>query len=157
MAFTFKAKIYKVGINPCVKVPTHITKTMKPEKGNIPIKGKIENHSFNQTLVPVKGEPYRLFVNIPMLKGAHVKLGQTVRFSIEQNFTSRKREFPMLSVFKTKLDEHNLHPDFKNLTPSRQKEILKYLNSLKSEDALQRNINKVIDQLKKKNSKTSIP
>src|SRR5688572_23835759 len=130
MAFTFKAKIYKVGINPCVKVPLRITKTMKSEKGYIPVKGKIENHSFKQTLVPVKGEPYRLFVNGPMLKGANVTLGQTVRFSIVQNFSSRKREFPMVRGFKTELDKHNLFPAFKKLTPSRQKDILKYLNYL---------------------------
>ena len=157
MAFTFKAKIYKVGINPCVKVPPRITKTMKPEKGYIPVKGKIENHSFKQTLVPVKSEPYRLFVNGPMLKGADVTLGQIARFSIEQNFSTRKREFPMVKEFKTELDKHNLVAFFKKLTPSRQKEILKYLNYLKSKEALQRNINKLIDQLKKKNYKTSIP
>lgn len=157
MAFTFKAKIYKVGINPCAKVPHRITKTMKPVKGYIPIKGKIENHSFKQTLVPVKGEPYRLFVNGPMLKGANVKLGQTVRFSIEQNFSSLKREFPMVKVFKAELDKENLFTAFKKLAPSRQKDILKYLNYLKSEESLSRNINKVIVQLKNKNSKVSIP
>ena len=157
MAFMFKAKIYKVGINPCVKVPHRITKTMNPEKGYIPIKGKIENHSFKQTLVPVKGEPYRLFVNGPMLKGANVTLGQTVRFSIEQNFSSRKREFPMVKEFKAALNKHNLFALFKKLTPSRQKEVLKYLNYLKSEEALQRNIKKAIDQLKKRNNKISIP
>ena len=39
---------------------------------------------------------------------------------------------------------------FRNLVPSRQKEILMYLNYLKTEDALLRNIAKVIEQLKKK-------
>ncbi len=157
MAFTFKAKIYKVGINPCVKVPHRITKTMEPTKGYIPIKGKIENHSYKQTLVPVKGEPYRLFVNGPMLKGANVKLGETVHFSIEQNFSSQKREFPMMKAFKSELDKENLLVAFKALTPSRQKDILKYLNYLKTEETLKRNIKKVITQLKKKNSKVSIP
>jgi hypothetical protein len=157
MPFTFKAKIYKVGINPCVKVPTRITDAMEPVKGYIPIKGKIENHSFRQTLVPVKGAPYRLFVNGLMLKGANVKLGQTVRFTIEQNFQSRKREFPLLSAFKTELDKHWLFPEFKKLTPHRQKEILKYLNYLKTEAALQRNMAKVIAQLKKKSTKVAIP
>lgn len=155
MVFSFKAKIYKVGINPCVKVPRKITDTMTPEKGYIPIKGKIENHPFKQTLVPVKGEPYRLFVNGPMLKGAQVTLGQTVSFSIEQNFASRNREFPLLAVFKAELDKQNVLAAFKALTPSRQKEILKYLNSLKTDESRMRNINRVIAQLKDKNPKTS--
>jgi hypothetical protein len=157
MAFTFKAKIYKVGINPCVKVPARITNTMEPVKGYIPVKGKIENHAFKQTLVPIKGEPYRLYVNGPMLKGGKVALGDTVKFSIEQNFTSRKREYPMIKSLKSELDKHALHPEFNQLTPYRQKEILKYLNSLKSAEALNRNIAKVIAQLQKKNTKTSIP
>ena len=157
MAFTFKAKIYKVGINPCVKVPAHITDTMKPVKGYIPIKGKIEDHEFKQTLVPVKGAPYRLFVNGPMLKGADVKLGNTVTFIIEQNFASRKREYPMLKIFKTELDKHNLLSEFKRLTEHRQKEVLKYLNSLKADESRMRNIQKFIERLKKKDGKATIP
>jgi len=54
MKFRFEAKIDKVGINPCVKVPTRITRLMIPEKGYIPIKGKIEKYNFRQTLVPVR-------------------------------------------------------------------------------------------------------
>jgi hypothetical protein len=157
MVFIFKAKIYKVGINPCVKVPLRITKTMQPVKGYIPVKGKIEKHSFKQTLVPIKGEPYRLYVNEPMLEGADVTLGQTVQFSIEQDFSSRKHDAPMVKALKAELENNNLLPEFKSLTPYRQKEILKYLNSLKSEEALSRNIAKVISQLKKKNTKTAIP
>lgn len=157
MAFLFKAKIYKVGINPCVKVPKRITNTMKPVKGYIPVSGKIENHAFQQTLVPIKGEPYRLYVNGPMLKGADVVLGDTVKFTIDQDFSPRHKEAPMVKVFKVELDKHTLYPAFKKLTPHRQKEILKYLNSLKSEEALTRNILKVINQLKKGNPQTRIP
>lgn len=157
MPFSFSAKIYKVGINPCVKVPAKITDNMKPVKGFIPVKGKIKNHPFKQTLVPIKGEPYRLYVNGPMLKGAGVTTGQTAGFLIEQDFTSRKRDAPMMKVFKKELDHHGLYAEFKKLTLSRQKEILKYLNYLKSEEALSRNIDKVISQLKSKNPKTRIP
>lgn len=157
MPFSFAAKIYKVGINPCVKVPAHITDIMTPTKGYIPIKGLIENHLFKQTLVPIKNALYRLYVNGPMLKGANVKLGQTVKFTIEQDFSSRLKDAPMVKALKKKLDDNNLFPAFKKLTPHRQKEILKYLNYLKTAEALTRNIDKVIDQLKNKNAKTSIP
>jgi len=43
-------------------------------------------------------------------------------------------------------------PAFKKLTPYRQKEIVRYLGSLKTEEALQRNIEKVIASLKEKKS-----
>jgi hypothetical protein len=148
MRANFIAKIYKVGINPCVKVPLHITARMKPVKGYIPVSGRIEKHPFLQTLVPVKNEGYRLYVNGLMLKGANVKVGDTVKFSIEQDFTPKEESYPMHKLLLKKLRVHKLHDAFRKLTPSRQKEILRYLNYLKTEEAQMRNVEKVIQQLK---------
>ena len=146
MRFSFEANIYKTGINLCVDVPLHITNKMKPVKGYIPIKGKINLHSFQQTLVPVKNAAYRLFVNGPMLKDSHTKLGDVAAFKIEQN--TKPAIVPMPPAFKNKLIETGLMPAFKALTPYRQKEILKYMGFLKTEGSLVRNIEKVIAQLK---------
>ena len=143
--FSFEAKIYKVGINPCVDVPLRITDKMIPAKGYIPIKGKIKAHPFQQTLVTVKDSPYRLYVNGPMLKGSGTKLGDKVKFIIEQNFEPKIE--PMPNQFENKLNEKGLMPAFKKLTPGRQKEVLRYLNFLKTEESLTRNIDKVISQL----------
>lgn len=150
MKFPFKAKIYIVGINPCVKVPLHITAKLKATKGYIPVKGKIRDHFFQQTLCPVKNEGYRLYVNGPMLKGADVKVGQTVNFIIEQDTLERNKNVPMSKEFKKKLEEHDLLAMFQQLLPSRQKEINRYLNNLKSQEALIKNINKMINVLKGK-------
>jgi hypothetical protein len=152
MKFSFEAQIYKVGINPCVKVPSHITDQMIASKGYIPVKGKINDHPFEQTLVPVKNEGYRLYVNGPMLKGSDTKVGDTVRFFIEQNFAPKVDSLPIPKLFKKKLEENNLVQEYKKLIPSRQKEILKYLNYLKTEEALVRNIDKVINELKNRNN-----
>src|SRR6476646_4096367 len=132
MRFSFKAKIYMVGINPCVKVPVRITDKLKATKGYIPVKGKIENHFFQQTLCPVKYEGYRLYVNGPMMKGAGVKLGQTANFIIEQDTLERNKNHPISTEFKKKLEEHDLLRIFQQLSPSRQKEINRYLNNLKT-------------------------
>jgi hypothetical protein len=150
MKFQFKAKIYKVGINPCVKVPLKITARMTPVKGYIRVKGTIERHSFLQTLVPVKDAAYRLYVNGLMLKGADVKLGDSVKFSIEQDFTPREKSYPMPPALKKELVANKLTKAFKLLTAWRQMEILRYLNNLKTDEARFRNINKVIKQLMKK-------
>ena len=120
---------------------------MVATKGYIAVKGKIQTHLFTQTLVPVKGEGYRLYVNGPMMNGAGVKVGQTATFEIEHD-TSRKKSVQMPRKLKEKLKENNLEGAFKKLAPSRQKEILKYLNFLKSEETLLRNIDKVISGLK---------
>jgi hypothetical protein len=149
MKFSFKAKIYKVGINPCVKVPLRITKTMEPKKGYIPINGTIEGRTFQQTLCPIKNEPYRLYVNGPMLKGSGMSLGKTARFVIEQDFSTRpRRDSIMTPEFRQLLVKSGVLKNFKELTAHRQKEVLRYLHYLKGDEAKKRNMKKAVDQLK---------
>jgi len=115
MKFSFEATIYKAGINPCVKVPVHITGKMSVVKGYIYVREKIEGHSFQQTLVPVKNEGYRLYVNGLMLKGSDSKPGDTVKFIIEQDPIPRTLDsYPMPEEFKKALEENNLFAEFKN-------------------------------------------
>lgn len=135
-----------------MKVPLRITDKLKATKGYIPIKGKIVKHFFHQTLCPVKGEGYRLYVNGPMLKGAAMKVGQTAIFIIEQDTFDRNKNVPMPKAFKKKLEEHELLAMFQQLSPSRQKEINLYLNNLKTQEALTKNIDKMINVLKGKAS-----
>ena len=149
MKYSFRASIYKVGINACVNVPLRITAALIAAKGYIPVKGSINAHPFRQTLVPVKNAEYRLYVNGPMLKGSGSKVGDTVLFSISQASPKKSTDLPMPRAFKKALTENRLSDEFKKLIPSRQKEILKYLNYLKTEEALVRNIEKVISQLMK--------
>ena len=149
MKFTFRARIYKVGINACAEVPRKITDRMKPQRGYIPVKGHIDGFAFEQTLVPVKDGPYRLYVNGLMLNGSESKLGDTAKFTIQQTAAKRKDEV-MPSTLKRKLEETKLLSSFEQLTPSRQKEILRYLNYLKTPEAKTRNINKVVAFLKDK-------
>lgn len=150
MIFSFNAKIYKVGINPCVKVPSAITSKMVAKRGYIPIRGTVEDQEFKQTLVPVKNAGYRLYINGPMLSAANAKVGDTLKFSIEQDTAPRTVAVLMSTEFRRMLIDNDLLPEFKKLTPSRQKEILKYLNYLKTKEARIRNINKVIRELKGK-------
>jgi len=122
---------------------------MKPQRGYIPVKGHIDDYAFEQTLVPVKDGPYRLYVNGLMLKGSETKVGDTSKFSIEQTAVKRKDE-TMPADLKHKLVETKLLSSFENLVPSRRKEILRYLHYLKTSEAKARNINKVLSFLKDK-------
>lgn len=94
MKHTFKAKIYKIGINWCVDVPTKITELLTAEKGRINIKGQINGFEFSKTLMPVKNEPHRLFVNQAMMKGGKTTLGETATFEIEQDSEKADKEYP---------------------------------------------------------------
>ena len=152
MPFFFKAKIYKVGINPCVKVPLKITARLTASKGYIPVKGTIEGFFFQQTLCPVKGENYRLYVNGPMLKGAGTSVGKIAHLVIEQDSWERNRNVPMPKALKKALRENKLMTAFKNLAPSRQKEVNRYLNNIKTEVTLKKNVDRIIRVLKGKGS-----
>jgi len=153
----FSAKIYKTGINAAVDVPKEITDALQPVKGYIRISGTINGNAFRQTLVPVKGAHYRLFVNIPMLKGGAVAIGDTAKFSIEQDLTRVENDYEMNDVLLAELKRYKLETAFEALTPSRRKDILKYLAYLKTEETVRKNVAKVIGQLKEKVANTRIP
>ena len=157
MKYSFKAKIFKVGINPCVRVPFRITGNLVASKGYIPVKGNINGHYFQQTLCPVKDDKYRLYVNGPMLKGGNVKLGETASFVIEQDTLERNKNVPMPAELKTALVKHNLLNSFLQLSASRQKEVNRYLNNLKTSETLKKNVDKIINAMKGKDTSILIP
>lgn len=154
---TFKAIIYKTGINAAVDVPPEMTEGMVAEKGYIRIRGTINSFDFTQTLVPVKDGPYRLFVNIPMLKGGKCEIGDIAEFAIAQDFTKKEDYYPMLPQLEKRLGTEKLTGAFNALTPARKKDILKYLGYIKTEATLQKNIDKVILQLREKKTDVRVP
>jgi hypothetical protein len=154
---SFKALIYKVGINAVVDVPKTVTSKMKPVKGYIPVTGKINGHPFKQTLTSLKDGNFRLYVNIPMLKGSRSAIGDTASFTLRQDKSDRTKDHPMVPALKKELTARKLLPAFNALTESRKKEILRYLGRLKSSDTLTRNINKVIRQLEGKTNDVRVP
>ncbi len=157
MKLFFKAKIYKTGINWCVDVPVEISQKMVPDKGYIKIKGQINNFDFTKTLVPVRNAPYRLFVNLTMMKGGRTALGEVASFKIEQDKTKIIKEYPIPNLLSEILDQSRLTEDFNNLTSSRKKDILKYLSYVKTDETLRKNIGKLIKQLKNKEKNIRIP
>ena len=157
MKHTFKAKIYKTGINWCVDVPTEITELLSAEKGRINIKGQINGFGFSKTLMPVKNEPHRLFVNQVMMKGGKTALGQIATFKIEQDTEKTVKEYPIPLILTEQLKKYQLTIAFDNLTTSRKKDILKYLNYIKTDETLLKNIDKIITQLKNKEKNVRIP
>ena len=157
MEYHFKSKIYKTGINWAVDVPLEISSQLKSEKGYIRIKGQINGFDFTQTLVPVKNSPYRLFVNLIMMKGGKTALGEIASFAIEQNEVELVKMYAMPKVLSTILEKEKLNNDFNSLSEARKKDILKYLSFIKTEETMMKNINKLIEKLKNKDKDVRIP
>lgn len=149
MPASFTAEIFIIGINPYVLLPKDVLldifKQAKKDKGPIPVKGKMNNHSFIQTLVKYKGE-WRLYLNTPMRKATQLDVGDMATFQLE--FDASERMIPMHPKLEKAFKKYKqARATFAALPPYRQKEIKRYLGFLKSEETIDRNIEKVIEML----------
>jgi hypothetical protein len=145
----FSAVIEIIGINPFVFVPAEVLDVIFAQagknRGKIPVRMKIEGHEFEQTLIKYAGH-WRLYLNTPMRKAAGREVGQWAKFEIE--FDPQERVTLFHPKFKKALEENpEAHKVFDMLTPSLQKEILRYLANLKTEESLDRNVIKAINFL----------
>ncbi|MDX1911106.1 MAG: YdeI/OmpD-associated family protein [Saprospiraceae bacterium] len=138
-----------IGINPYVTLPGEVLEDLFGQagkrKGPIPVRGRINGASYRQTLVRYAGA-WRLYVNTTMLKDSPKRIGEQIELTVEYDPEVRNVAPP--AAFTQALADNpvaNLH--FRQLPPSRQKEITRYLVHLKSEVSLQRNLHKIIAAL----------
>lgn len=146
----FTAIIYKIGINPVVDPPNKVLlaifKKAERSKGPIPVRGKLNGAEFIQTLVKFQGS-WRLYINGPMLKDSGLAVGDTARIEIEFDSRSREVAMPKELVAALKNDE-KAKAAFDDLSPSRRKEISKYIGGLKTAESVAKNIDRVIRHLR---------
>lgn len=146
----FTAKLEIIGINPFVFLPDEILNTIFKESGKskspIPVKGFVNGKEFRQNLMKYLGE-WRLYINLTMLENSPKRIGEILEISIVYDHAERTL------VIHPELDKAiKENPvalkKFENLVPSRRNELIKYINNLKTEVAIQKNINKIISHLK---------
>ncbi len=145
----FKAEIKIIGINPFVFVSeealNYIFHQSGKNKGQLPVKMKIDGHEFKQTLVKYAGD-WRLYLNTPMRKAAGKDIGDTATFEIE--FDTEERTISINPKLVQALAENKQARDvFDSLAPHLQKEIIRYIANLKTEESIDRNVKKAIQFL----------
>ncbi len=145
----FKAPIQLIGINPYVLLPDNIlTKLFKQagkDKGPIQIKGTINRNPYKQNLVKFKGA-WRLYINTSMLKDSPKRIGEIIEVIID--FDPEKRIItPHPDLIKALNKNKQAKKVFDSLRPSLQKEIVRYISNLKTEESAEKNITKAIDFL----------
>jgi hypothetical protein len=154
MSQRFSARIFKVGINPCVDAPARVSAVLG-KKGYIPVKGTLNGKPFKAGLVSLGNGRHRLYINGPMRKAAGVDTGDTVTVILDHD--SEPRKLPIPAKFKQALDANlKAKKVWGNLTPSRRKEILSYLNNLKQPESLERNITRTLKHLLSRESNLSV-
>lgn len=145
----FSAKIQIIGINPFVFMPetvlNNVFKIAKKEKGKIPITMKIDGHSFKQTLIKYAGH-WRLYLNTPMRKRAGKDVGDIAAFEIEFDPEIREVEAhpKLIEALQRNKEAREI---FDQLAPYLQKEIVRYIANLKTEESVDRNITKAVQFL----------
>lgn len=141
----FTAKIQIIDVNPYVELPDEILKTIQTvadkKTSPIPVRGTIEDHPFTQTLVKFRGL-WRLYLNTPMRKHAKKETGDTARFALE--YDPHPPVVPMIPELQRLLqDNPKAKEAFAALPAYRQKELKRYLATIKNPDTLLRNVEKV--------------
>lgn len=142
----FKAKIYIIGVNPYVLLPVAVLKEIfkqaGKEKGTIAVRGMLDGHPYTQTLVKSSGK-WRLYLNTPMRKKTNKDVGDTIEVAIEFDPVERTVPIPP-KLLKALEDNPGAKAVFEQLSPSRQKEITRYIANLKSEEAIVKNVARAI-------------
>ncbi|MEP6951003.1 MAG: YdeI/OmpD-associated family protein [Ginsengibacter sp.] len=143
---SFSAKISKIGINPYVPLPLLVLNKLFIEsgknKGPIPVQGTLNGKKFLQTLVKYSGE-WRLYLNTPMRKAAGIDVGDMPSVTIK--FDPGPYSIPIHPKLTNSLTQNKrAAAAFKKLTAYRRKEIVRYLNFLKTEQSVDRNVEKII-------------
>ena len=151
---SFSAKIQIIGVNPYVLLPAALLKYIfqkaGKDKGAIPVKLKIGGNDFIQNLVKYSGK-WRLYLNGPMRKAAGKDVGDIIAIMI--GFDAKTRSVPMHPKLEKAFKENTqARTAFDKLSPSRQKEILRYINFLKSEESVDKNVTRAIGFLTGKQS-----
>lgn len=146
---SFSSKIYIIGINPYILLPasvlTYLFQKAGNDKGAIPVQLKIGGKDFIQNLVKYSGK-WKLYLNTPIRKTAGKDVSDMIDIQID--FDGKTRTTPLHTKLRKAFKEN---PEAKNafdrLAPSRQKEILRYINFLKTEESVERNIQRVVAHL----------
>ncbi|ADY51679.1 hypothetical protein Pedsa_1109 [Pseudopedobacter saltans DSM 12145] len=147
--FAFEAEIAIIGINPYVNVPgqilNEIFKLAQKDKGTIPVKGTVNNLAYQQTLVKYAGQ-WRLYINTKMLKDSPKRIGELIQVTI--GFDASDRTIHPHPKLLAALDKNKAAREkFDRISPSLRKEIVRYISFLKTEETINKNIDKAIDFL----------
>jgi hypothetical protein len=145
----FTAKLEIIGINPFVFVPEEILNQIFEKSGKskspIPVKGTVNGKEFKQNLMKYLGE-WRLYINLTMLKNSPKRIGEMIEVFVE--FDDSDRTISIHPELEKAIKESSVaSANFENLIPSRKLELIRYINNLKTEESIRRNIEKIIRHL----------
>jgi hypothetical protein len=153
MTLLFQATMKIVGVNPYVLVSPTRARALKPGwKKPMPVlvrvNGEPKKSPWRINMMPTGKGSFFLYLHGQVRKESKTGVGD--RVDIEVVFDEKYRGGPatMPAWFRAALKANpRSRAGWESRTPSRQKEILRYLTNLKSQDARERNIEKAMKLL----------
>jgi hypothetical protein len=149
----FSAVIRIRGINPFILVNVARANAIKsgwrkPLPVCVRVNGKPEK-AWRINMMPAGDGSFYLYLHASVRKASGTKVGDRVQVEIDFDASYRNGPLhPMPKWFKEALAGNpQATANWQALTPSRKKEILRYLVNLKSSEARIRNLNKVLKML----------
>jgi hypothetical protein len=149
----FSSPIRIIGVNPYVLVDAEKVSKLKegwrrPMPVTFQVIGK-HDETWRVNLMPVGDGTFRLYLNGDIREATGVGVGDMATFEVQ--FDRAYRNGPLHPIppwFKDKLERNRLAKrGWERLTPSRQKEILRYFARLKSPEAKERNLRRALSAL----------
>lgn len=136
----FSGPIHKIGINPVVDVPVRISRAFG-RRGYVPVSVYLGDRKFPANLVPVGGGRHRLYLNLPMRQAAQRDTGDRITVRVEPDSSSRVLRPPadLLRALGVKG-----RAALAGATPSRRKEIMRWVIAAKAAETRARRIAKVV-------------
>jgi hypothetical protein len=149
----FRSRIGINGANPYLLVGAKVASQLKKNwRGPLPVRFLVSGKSdtlWRINLMPVGNGTFYLYLNGEIRKASNLKVGDllTVDLQFDDEYKGGPLH-PMPTWFGNELRRNPLaQRGWDHLTPSRQKEILRYFARLKSVEAKQRNLRRVLHVL----------
>jgi Domain of unknown function (DUF1905)/Bacteriocin-protection, YdeI or OmpD-Associated len=146
----FSARVLLVGVNPYVEVSAERAAALRPGwRRPLPVVVRLNGgpeRAWTTNLMPVGEGQYVLYLHGAMRKAANVGVGDVVaiHLSVDHDYRNGPRD-EMPEWFRAALDrDSRASINWTRLTPSRQKEVLRYFAALKTADARERNLRRAM-------------
>lgn len=148
----FKGTLEIIVGNPYVLIPSELLNNIfqqaNKNKGTIPVKGTINGKGYQQTLLKYSGD-WRLYINMKMLKNSPRRIGEVIDVEIEYDPSDRTID-PHPKFIYALSENEDAREVFEKLSPSKQKEIIRYISNLKTEKSIDKNVNRAVNFLRGK-------
>ncbi len=138
------------GVNPFVRIDARRSRALRPgARGPIPVRVRVNDlppDGALTNLMPAGDGTFYLYLNGPIRKVSRTRVGDRVRVALWYDGTYRggPQHPPPESFLQGLAEDPRARGNWGRLSPSRQKEVLRYLARLKSDDARSRNVRRAL-------------